>query len=190
MPGLVARGPGAYVSPMRKSLIPTLVLALALPAAALAQPKKPAPHPAEPVARSIGVFENWQAATFIDAGQTVCYAFTRALKEAKPVAGRGEPVLSVAERPTIRDAVALAAGFTYAQGAVVPVTVGNVKQEFYTAGSSAFARDGTGMTVAMEKGAELVAVSPGPGKATTTDRFSLKGFSAAHAAIVKACPSK
>lgn len=175
---------------MRISLIPTLVLALALPAAALAQSKKPAPHPSEPVAKSIGVFGSWQAATYVDRGQTVCYAFTRPLKAPKPVPGRGEPVLSVAERPTIRDAVALAAGFPYAAGAVVPVTVGTTTQEFYTAGSSAFARDGAAMTTAMEKGAELVAVSPGPGKATTTDRFSLTGFSAAHAAIVKACPPK
>ena len=176
---------------MRISLIPTLALALALPAAALAQSRKPAAHPAaEPVAKSIGVFENWQAATYVDGGQTVCYAFTRALRAAKPVPGRAEPVLSVAERPTIRDAVALAAGFTYAGGAVAVVTVGDAKQEFYTAGSSAFARDGAAMTTAMERGEELVAVSPGPGKGTTTDRFSLKGFSAAHAAIVKACPPR
>jgi hypothetical protein len=188
---------------MRISLMPLLALALALPAAALlmpaaallmpaaalAQTKKPA-APAAPVAKSIGVFENWQAATYIDGGQTVCYAFARPLKPAKPIAGRAEPVLSVAERPTIRDAVALAAGFPYAAGAVVPVTVGTTKQEFYTAGSSAFARDGAAMTAAMEKGEELVAVSPGPGKETSTDRFSLKGFSAAHAAIVKACPPK
>jgi hypothetical protein len=176
---------------MRIALMPLLALVLALPpAAGLAQTKKPAPHPSEPVAKSIGVFENWQAATYIDGGQTVCYAFARPIKPAKPIAGRAEPVLSVAERPTIRDAVALAAGFPYAAGAVVPVTVGTTKQEFYTAGSSAFARDGTAMTAAMEKGDELVAVSPGPGKETSTDRFSLKGFSAAHAAIVRACPAK
>jgi hypothetical protein len=143
-----------------------------------------------PVAKSIGVFENWQAATYVDGGQTVCYAFARPIKPAKPIAGRGEPVLSVAERPTIRDAVALAAGFTYAAGAVVPVTVGDARQEFYTAGNSAFARDGAAMAAAMEKGEELVAISPGPGKETSTDRFSLKGFSAAHAAIVRACPAK
>lgn len=176
---------------MRISFIPTLVLALALPAAALAQAKKPAArHDTGPVAKSIGVFGSWQAATYVEGGETVCYAFTRPVKAAKPVPGRGEPVLSVAERPTIRDAVALAAGFTYASGAVVPVSVGSVKQEFYTAGSSAFSRDGTAMTAAMEKGEEFVAVSPLPGKGTTTDRFSLKGFSAAHAAIVKACPPK
>ena len=176
---------------MRNILIPTLVLALALPAAALAQHKKPVPrHAVAPVAKSIGVFANWQAATYVDGGQTVCYAFTRPVGVAKPAPGRGEPVLSVAERPTIRDAVALAAGFTYATGAVVPVSVGNVKQEFYTAGSSAFAHDGAAMIAAMERGAELVAVSPGPGKGKTTDRFSLKGFSAAHAAIVKACPPR
>lgn len=189
----MAREAAAYVIGMRITLPFALVLApaLALSLPAVAQTRKPAPpHEAGPVAKSIGVFENWQAATYLDGGQTVCYAFTRALKAAKPAAGRSEPVLSVAQRPGLRDAVALAAGFTYASGAVVAVSIGTGKQEFYTAGSSAFARDGTTTAAAMEKGSELVAASPGPGKETTTDRFSLKGFSAAHAAIVKACPAK
>ncbi len=182
--GLVVRRHVPYVSTMRNLLIPTLVLALALPAAALAQ------QSGAPVATSIGVFGDWQAATYVDAGQTVCYAFTRPLVGGKPTTSPGEPVLSIAERPTIRDAVAIAAGFTYPSGAVVPVTIGNVKQDFYTSGSSAFSRDGAGMVVAMEKGSYLVADSPAPGNRTITNRFSLKGFTAAHTAIVKACPPK
>ena len=182
--GLVARRRVPYVSTMRNPLIPTLVLALALPAAALAQ------QSGAPVATSIGVFGDWQAATYVDAGQTVCYAFTRPLVGGKPTTSPGEPVLSIAERPTIRDAVAIAAGFTYPSGAVVPVTIGNVKQDFYTSGSSAFSRDGSALVGPMKNGSELSSVAPGPGRGSTTNHFSLKGFTAAYDAIVKACPGR
>ncbi|MDE2333505.1 MAG: hypothetical protein KGK10_03100 [Rhodospirillales bacterium] len=172
---------------MRIIPIPTLVLALALPAAALAPNEAFA---AGPVAKSIGMFGDWQAATYVDAGQTVCYAFTRTLEGGKPSKGPGGAVLSIAERPTIRDAVAIAVDHTFPSGAVVSVSIDRTKQDFYTSGSSAFSRDGAGLVGAMERGSDLVAVSPGAGNRTTTDRFSLKGFTAAHTAIVKACPAR
>ncbi len=169
---------------MRISPIPTLVLALALPAAALAQ------QSGAPVAKSIGVFQDWQAASYVDNGQTVCYAFTRPLVGGRPTTQAGGSVLSIAERPTLRDSVAIAVGFNFASGAVVPVTVGNTRQEFYTSGSSAFSRDGSALVGPMKNGSELTSVSPGPGRATTTNHFSLKGFTAAYDAIVKACPAR
>ncbi len=184
--GLVGRLGAKYVTLMRIIPIPTLVLALAL-AAALAPNDASA---AAPVAKSIGMFGDWQAATYVDGGQTVCYAFTRPLVGGKPAKGPGGAVLSIAERPTIRDAVAIAVGYTFPAGAVVSVTIDRTKQDFYTSGNSAFSRDGAGMVGAMERGSDLVALSPDPGKGTNTDRFSLKGFTAAHTAIVKACPPR
>ena len=89
-----------------------LALAVLLaPATALAQ-AKPAPAPAPAKAdgpKSIGTFQDWQAATHTEGGQTVCYALTRA-KTAGAVPGRGEVVLTVTHRPNLRDAVAISAG--------------------------------------------------------------------------------
>jgi hypothetical protein len=171
-------------------LLPTC-LALAAPAAA--QPsKKPVPaagksaRPTGP--HAIGRFDDWTAAVHQEAGRTVCYAFTRATHSAPAIPGRGEVVLTVTERDTSRDVVAISAGFAYTQNAAVSVTADAAGFEFYTAQRSAFARDGHAAVAAFQKGRQVVARSPGPKSLPVSDTFSLLGFSAAYSAILKACP--
>jgi invasion protein IalB len=140
--------------------------------------------------KAMGKFEDWTAATNKEAGQTVCYAFTRATSSTPALTGRGDVVLTVTERPGGRDAVALSAGFAYAQNATVGVVIdAQPPLDFYTAQRSAFARDGHATVQAFLKGKQMVATSPGPKTAQVADTFSLKGFNAAYAAIVKACPA-
>jgi hypothetical protein len=167
----------------------TLALLLALPAAA-AVPKKTAPpaHPAATGPKSIGKFEDWTAATHSESGQTVCYAFTRAQSSAPVLPGRGSVVLTVTERSSGRDAVAIEAGFSYAPNAAVTLQVDQKGLDFYTSGRAAFARDGKAAVTAFDRGSRAISRSPEPKE--VTDTFSLKGFSAAYAAIVKACPPK
>ena len=163
--------------------------ALAQPAAAqtIKPPAKPHAAPAGP--KAIGKFEDWTAATNKEAGQTVCYAFTRAQASAPAVVGRGDVVLTVTERTGGRDAVAISAGFPYTANAAVSVVVDQqAPMDFYTAQRSAFARDGHAAVQGFLKGKQVVAHSPGP-KAAVADTFSLKGFNAAYAAIAKACPA-
>ena len=168
-----------------------LALAVLLaPATALAQ-AKPAPAPAPAKAdgpKSIGTFQDWQAATHTEGGQTVCYALTRA-KTAGAVPGRGEVVLTVTHRPNLRDAVAISAGFAYAANAEVKVEAGQAALDFYTAQRSAFAREGAKTVAAFNRVQQATAKSPGP-RGPVSDIFSLKGFSQAYAAITKACPPK
>ena len=169
--------------------IPLLILAAALlPSYAFAQAKPP--PPANPGPKSIGKFEDWQAATHQEAGQPVCYAFARASSSQPAVPGRGEVVLTVTHRVGGRDSVALSAGFAYANAAEVQVGVDQTQLAFYTANRSAFARDGKAAVTAFEKGSKAIAKSPGPRNATVSDTFSLRGFSAAYAAVNKACPPK
>jgi invasion protein IalB len=179
-----------------QSLLTAVILAgLAIPA--VAQAPKPPPHPPAPPAnapKKLGTFDEWTAATHMEAGVTVCYAFTYAAHSAPALPGRGEVVLTVTERPTARDDVALTAGFTYAAGATVTVQVDQTALDFYTAqpqpGRNAFARDGKAVMTAFHKGKEAVAHSPGPREAKIIDTFSLRGFAAAYAAINKACPPR
>jgi invasion protein IalB len=177
---------------MRALLAPLLLttLCLATPAAlAAGQAPKPAAKPAAgPKPKSIGVFGDWQAATLAEGGQTVCYAFTRAKTSSPAVPGRGEVVLTITQRSSVRDAVAISAGFEYAANAAVQVEIDKDKLEFYTAKRSAFARDGRQVAVAMEKANRLIAHSPHPQKNAVTDTFSLSGFTKAYEAINKACP--
>lgn len=172
---------------MRAShLLPALfALTLATPAAA-------APHhpvrkvAAEAAPKELGQFGRWIAAIHGTGAQMVCYAFTRA-GDADPATGSG-PVLSVTDRPASRNEVAISSGPLYPKGAGVMVEVGPARLDFYTSGHDAFARDGQAAVAAFERGAAAVLHPPGKGAAPLT--FSLTGFSAAHAAIRKACPPR
>ena len=165
--------------------IVTALFAVAVcPGAAQAQPR-----PAKPDGpKSIGTFQDWEAATHTEGGQPVCYAFTRP-KPAGIVPGRGEVNLTVTQRPAMRDAVSISAGFAYATNAEVKVAAGATNLDFYTAQRSAFARSGAAAVAAFGRAPQAIAKSPGP-RGEVADIFSLKGFSAAYAAINKACPPK
>ncbi len=181
-------------SPMRAFMISSLaLLALAHPAAAQTKPAKPAPsRPAQAAApKAIGTFDDWTAATNTEAGQKVCYAFTRATSSAPAPAGRGDAVLlTVTQRQGGRDAVSISAGFEYPANAAVAVQADGAGFEFYTAKRSAFARDGHAAVAAFLKAVKVTAKSPGPRHAEIADSFSLKGFDRAYAAINRECPAK
>jgi invasion protein IalB len=171
-------------------LLPVLVIGLPVSAQPAKHPAAPAakPAPSGTAPKKLGSYEDWTAATHVEGGQTVCYAFTRAQNSAPAVAGRGDVVLTVTERPNGRDAVALSAGFAYAQGAEATLQIDQAAHALYTSQRSAFARDGGAVVAALQKGHQAVARSPAPRNVQVVDNFSLKGFSAAYAAIVKACP--
>ncbi len=171
-------------------LIPALLLAhTALAETKAASKPQPKPAAATNAPKLIGKFDDWKAATHVEAGQTVCYAFTTAQSSAPPLGGRGDVNLTVTQRPqSARDAVALSAGFVYAPTSTVAVQAEATAMEFYTAQRSAFARDGKQAVQAFLKAKQVVARSPNPKGGIVTDQFSLKGFTAAYAAINKACP--
>ncbi|HKM64036.1 MAG TPA: invasion associated locus B family protein [Acidisphaera sp.] len=154
-----------------------------------AGPAHPRHEPADPNApKLLGHFEDWTAATHYESGQLVCYAFTRATNSVPLLPGRGDVVMTVAERPTGRDSVAIAAGFTFPSGSEVTVQVEQSALSFYTAQRSAFAREGAAVVADFERGLQASARSPGPRGTPVVDTFSLRGFGQAHQAIVRACP--
>ncbi len=192
-PRLFAAAPARISAAMRALYLLPLLPFLAGPALAQSKPPaKPAakPAPAANGPKSIGKFDDWQAVTHVEGGQTVCYTFARVLGSVPAVPGRGDVLLTVTQRPGSRDAVSLTAGFAYAASASVAVQIDAVTQEFYTDKRAAFSREGAAAVAAMQKGNKVVAKSPGPKNATVTDTFSLRGFSQAYAAISKACPPK
>jgi hypothetical protein len=163
-----------------------------MPAVAQTQhkPVAKAKPPAAAAPKPLGKFDDWIAATHQEGGQTVCYAFVRAKNSTPVLPGRDGVILTVTERPSGRDAVAISAGFIYPKGATVTVQVDTVGLDFYTAQSNAFARDGKAAVAALQKGDVALARSPGPRAGqTVVDTFSLQGFGAAYAAINKACPA-
>ena len=169
--------------------------ALLAPGAAVAHSKAKT-RPVAKVARlaktpppeSVGTFGDWQAATHTEAGETICYAFSRPQSSAPANPTRGDVVLTVTERAKLRDTVALSAGFSYPANATADVAVDGNKFALYTAGRSAFAHDGAALIAAFNKGNEAVFTSPVAKGKTVVDHFSLKGFSAALKAVLTICP--
>ncbi len=166
--------------------LPGLAQARAQRAAGHATPRPPSAN----APKRIGKWEDWQAATHQEAGQIVCYAFARAASSSPALPGRGDVVLTVTERSGGRDAVALSAGFAYGANAEVEMSSEGVTLPFYTAGRSAFARDGRSAVGMFGRGRQAQARSPGPRGQAVTDVFSLRGFTPAYAAITKACPGR
>lgn len=172
-------------------ILPVLFFMVAAsPRVVQAQAKHAAPAKAalSSAPKQLGKFEDWIAAIHMEGGQKVCYAFTRAQNSSPAIPGRGDVVLTVTQRATGRDAVALSAGFAYASGVEVMVQIDQSGHPFYTAQRSAFSRQGAAAVGAMKNGRTVIARSPGPNKTQVVDTFSLKGFTQAYAATVKECP--
>jgi len=160
----------------RPVLFATLLLAPTLGQAA------DAPRP-----QKIGDFQSWIAASFTEGGQKICYAFARPTRS-EP-GGRQGVLLTVTHRGSARDTVTIASGYSYPRNAEATVTVGPTVLPFYTAGSTAAARDGAAAVRVFRNGKEAVLKGPGAnGRGSVIDSFPLAGFGAAHDAISRECP--
>jgi hypothetical protein len=145
-------------------------------------------HPASAAPTELGRFGEWTGARYQQGGHTVCYAFTRA-KSAHQASGTA-PLLTVTERPSSRDEVAITNTTPYPKDATVTVQVGQTGLDFYTATSDAFARDGKAAIAALHRGGQAIARGPAADGAHQTDVFSLQGFAQAYEAILKTCPAR
>ncbi len=158
-----------------RAVLPALLLGLPTLAAAAA------PHAA-------GKFGQWQAATHAEGSAITCFVFTRAEAAAQHIPGRGDVVLSVTRRPRSHDVVAISAGFELAGHEDAQLQAGATRLLFYIANRSAFARDNAAAIATFSHEASVSARLPGPHNVIATDRFSLRGFTDALAAMAKACP--
>ncbi|WP_424814242.1 hypothetical protein [Roseococcus sp. YIM B11640] len=172
-----------------RGLVLASLLTLVIPVAQ-AQQRAPAAA-ARPAPSRLGEFQAWTAASHMEGGQKVCYAFTRA-RSIDGVPGReaGNVMLMVTHRPGGRDQVAFRASYPYARNAASKLFVGQSEFEFYTSGETSFARDGRAVVAALRNGREALARGPGPnGRGQATDTFGLNGFAQAYDAISRECPA-
>ena len=138
----------------------------------------------------LGEYQSWTAAAHTENGQKVCYAFTRA-RSMDGVSGRdaNNVMLLVTHRPGSRDQVAVRVAYSFARGAETKLFVGQGELPFFTAGDTAFARDGRAVVTALRGGREALHRGPGPnGRGQATDTFALAGFVQAYEAISRECP--
>src|SRR6056297_2867899 len=107
---------------------------------------------------------------------------------------RGEILLMVFFRPEadVTGQVAFTGGYPFAPGSTVNVKIGDTEFELYTEGEWAWPatpQDDSKLITAMKRGADAVLTAVSSRGTTTTDTFSLLGFTAAIEDAEQRCAS-
>ena len=145
--------------------------------------------------KSLGSFRDWSAMRFGSGEDRACMAFSQPVKSEGNYSKRGDAFLFVTHRPAAgeRGRVSLDTGYTYRAGSKATLTVGDMALELRTDGSTAWLDDDARtrrLLSAMRAGRDLVVEGTSSRGTRTVDHYSLYGFSAAYAAMGKACPAR
>jgi invasion protein IalB len=161
-----------------------------LPLAALAAAAAmAAPAAAAQTANRVDAKKDWSVFT-ADVGGKVCWVVTQptrstARRDSKPVSvQRGDIYLMVSVRPNkgVKNEVSMIAGYPFQGGGSVKASIGSDEFEMFTEGESAWLASSEAddrMVRAMKAGATAVLTGISSRGTTTTDTFSLSGFTAA-----------
>lgn len=143
--------------------------------------------------RSLGTFGDWTA--MIDASnpkKKLCYIGTTPKKAEGKYTSRGDVHLLVTHRPAekVTGEVSITTGYDYREGKNVEVDIDGKTFTMFTRGDNAWAYDAAAdraIVAAMKAGRQMIVRGTSTRGTLTTDTYSLTGFSAALAAIDKAC---
>ena len=145
---------------------------------------------------SLGTFGDWSAYKMKENGANLCYMASVPQKSEGKYKRRGEIFLIVAHRPKEKsfNVVSLTAGYNYKKGSVATIQIDKKnKVELFTHEDTAWAQTpavDNQLYKMMKAGNKAVVIGKSSLGNTTTDTFSLKGFTKAANAIDKACGKK
>ena len=138
----------------------------------------------------IGKFGDWQTYVRGEKKDRFCYIVSKP-KKASLRSRRGDIFLMVWHRPATKEfnVVQVDAGYTYKKKSEVKLKVGSSEWTLFTRGGNAWAlgKDDAAIVKAMRKGMRLTIRGTSSRNNPTTDTYSLKGVTAAHRAMNKAC---
>ena len=140
----------------------------------------------------LGSHRYWDAYVFDGEEGKICYIASGPLESTPAIEDRGETWVLVTHRPsaTVENEVGVIAGFNYQEGTPVNVIIDTEKYELFTKADGAWLRtaeEEAEIVAAMKGGQRMTVVGYSRDGVTTTDKYSLLGFTAAHRAISKAC---
>ncbi len=149
-------------------------------------------YAAGPDPRSLGTFKDWNAYTWVEGGQKVCYMLSRPTKSLPTNVNRGDIYMMVTYRPKSRakEEVSHVTGYTYKNKSVVDVTIDKRKFKLATDNDVAWIAEGESDATfikAMRGGSRMTVKGTSSRGTLTTDTYSLQGFTAAHKQIRKSC---
>jgi hypothetical protein len=145
---------------------------------------------AEP--RELGSFDAWAAYELREPSGKVCYVYAEPQSAKGDYTKRGPTYVQVTHRPAAKatNEVGVTAGYPYKADSEVEVDIDGTRFSLFTSGDTAWARDSkddAALAAAMRAGITMVVRGTSARGTLTTDTYSLKGFTAAHNAIGKAC---
>ena len=164
---------------------PTLlmaVLALAPPAFAQSEP------------RLLDTHRDWRSYVLEGNAGKICYIASDPSESSPAMEGRSATWVLVTHRPAdnVRNEVGVVAGYVYQSGTRVNIIIDidTDTYQMFTQADGAWLRtpeEDVTVVEAMKKGRRMTVVGYSSTGITTTDKYSLLGFTAAHRAISKEC---
>ena len=140
----------------------------------------------------IGEYRDWDAYEYVEGGKTVCYVASTP-KDSQPRNVRhGDVYAEVTQHPSqdVADEVSVYVGYDFRTDSAVTATIDGQVFELFTDDNTAWADDAEAdraLVEAMMKGGSMVVRGISARGTNTTYTYSLLGFTAARAAIRKAC---
>ncbi|MFO7856378.1 MAG: invasion associated locus B family protein [Paracoccaceae bacterium] len=173
-----------------------LLMAAAAAVTALTAGAMQAPEAAAQTANRVEAFRDWSVFTADDNGP-VCWVATEPKSSEARRGGqavrvrRGDIYMMVAVRPEqgVANEVSVVAGYPYRGGSDVEARIGDDRFELFTEGEHAWPRpeDDGRLIESMKAGVTAVVTGVSARGTTTTDRFSLLGFTDALTAAQARC---
>lgn len=141
---------------------------------------------------SLGSYTDWNVWELDEGGQKICYIVSEPKKQEGNYTRRGKPAVLVTRRPSpqVTDEVSVQPGYTYLEGSNVDLAVGQNQFVLFTRGAHAWTKDsGEDQTLidVMKRGESMVVKGESSKNTTSTDTYSLLGFTKAYNAMVAAC---
>lgn len=150
--------------------------------------------PAAAQTKTLGTFNDWGAHMDGAGGSRACYIGSKPIKAEGDYTQRGDIFAYVSHRPgeKVVGEVSIKTGYTYKPGSEATAIIDGQTFKLFTDGTNAFTHDAAAdraMVAAMKRGRQMVVKGTSARGTTTTDTYSLSGFTAAYDAISKACGS-
>jgi invasion protein IalB len=139
----------------------------------------------------LGRYGDWEAFTQGEGASKVCYMVAKP-QEASLRSRRGDIFFLVNHWPGRKefDVVQVDIGYTFKERSEAEVSIGSDTWKLFTQGGNAWTykpQDDAALVAAIRKGSRMTVKGTSSRDNPTADRYSLKGTSAAHEAIDKAC---
>jgi hypothetical protein len=142
----------------------------------------------------IGNFYDWSAFHYGSGKEKTCYLASEPRKKSGNYKSRGRTFILVTHRPTKKkfNIFELRAGYTYRKKSEVTVNIDGQLYKLFTDGETAWAYDKVDQSISemMRRGKSMVVIGFSGRGTKTEDKYSLRGYTAAHKAIGKACGIK